>query len=80
MFELIGQILETKESKNINGDIYYLIRFLLPDNKVCVMFFRDKSLYEKLKSVSRLCDMSLICAVSYKDDKSFRLIPKDFNM
>ena len=81
MCKIIGQILSVeKGTRKTDGQIYYVIKFLLTDNKVSTMFFNDSDLYERLLKVDRLSDLEIICDIKYFDERTFRLIPKSFEM
>lgn len=80
MCQILGQILEVKSLKNSRGEVYFLIKFLLNDNHVSILFFKDEELYNKFNNLERLTDINLYCDILYKDENSFRLIPKSFEM
>ena len=78
---IIGQILEVKENRSISdGKVYYSLKFLLTDNKVSVMFFKEKELFDSLSKVDRLSAIELNCDLSFKDEYTFRCLPKAFKM
>lgn len=80
MCQILGQVLEVKSLKNSRGESYYLIKFLLNDNHVSILFFKDEELFNKFNNLERLTDLNLYCDIVYKDENSFRLIPKSFEM
>ena len=81
MCKIIGQLLSVeKGTRKTDGQVYYAVKFLLTDNKVAVMFFNDTELYDSLSKVDRLSELELICDIRYYDERTFRLIPKSFEM
>lgn len=81
MCKIIGQLLSVeKGNRKTDGQVYYVVKFLLTDNKVSVMFFNDVELYDSISKVDRLSELELICDIRYFDEKSFRLTPKSFEM
>lgn len=80
MNSIIGEILgcgsyiSKRDGKNI-----YTIRMIC-NNKVIVMFYTDKELFDKLSKLERLTVVHLFGDLSVKDENSFSFIPKSFEI
>ena len=80
MNSVIGQVLGcSKYNRKTDNKECYTIR-LLCENRVIVMFYNDKSLYDSLSKLDRLSDIQLFGDLIIKDESSFRFVPKSFEM
>lgn len=76
MCELLGVSEHTRKSDNSK---YYSIRVIL-DNRISVMFFKEKELFDNLSKLERLAPINLFGDLRIKDDTSFIFYPKNFEI
>lgn len=80
MNSIIGELLgvssyiSKRDGKNI-----YTIRMVVND-RVVVMFYNDKELYDKLSSLERMTVVHLFGDLRVKDENSFSFVPKSFEI
>lgn len=70
----VGSYISKRDGKNI-----YTIRMVVND-RVVVMFYNDKELFDKLSNLERMTVVHLFGDLRVKDENSFSFTPKSFEI